>query len=841
MQKILLSLTIVLCSFGAMAQNDTIINPPDTLGIDNSFIPTLSGGDLEGEGQEQEVSGLLNSSSDIFTNIASYNFGSARFRVRGYNGDNFVVMMNGVKMNDPELGFAIWANWGGLNDITRYPESRAGISVNPYEFGGIGGYSNVNIQASSKRKGTRISHSLTNRAYRNRLMITHNTGKMANGWSLSSSVSGRWAEEGYVEGTTYSNMAYFLSVEKQLKVNHRMGFTAFGSPSVRGRNGISTQEVYDLTGNNFYNPYWGYQNGEKRNSRVRSSHKPLFFLWDEYKISDKTTVFTNLYAQIGQYGQTRLNWFNAVDPRPDYYRNLPSYISTRNNPLISAEEATLLWKHDDTYSQIDWDRMYFANSKNLATIQDVDGEAGKTLTGLRSKYILEETHSDPRMLGLNSRISHKLSDKVILSGGINAFKYKSENYKIVDDLLGGEFWVDIDQFALRDFVDTDAAQSDLNHPNRIVKVGDRFGYDYDIHKNVIDLFGQVEYTHPKYDFYAALNVNSTKFWRDGKMKKGLFPENSFGESEKQSFLTGGAKVGLLYKISGRHFISIDGQMMNRAPGTRNSFLSARTRNEFVKNIAPEEVKGGQLSYIVRYPNLKMRLTGYHTSINNQTWNRSFYHDVLRSFVNYAMTGVDHVYRGMELGIEKNLSSTVTATGALAVGEYFYNSQPTATITTDNSSEVIDENRTVYLKNYYIGGMPQQAGNIGLRYRAPKFWWAGFNFNAYGDTWLSPNPDRRTDEAVGTFVTTDPQWGEVLDQTKLDSGTSVDLSFGKSWRFQRKYYLLLVLNINNAFDNTDYKTGGYEQLRYDSNDIDKFANKYGYMYGRSFYAMVRFSF
>ena len=28
-----------------------------------------------------------------------------------------------------------------------------------------------------------------------------------------------------------------------------------------------------MVDNNYYNPYWGYQNGEKRNSRVRSGNK----------------------------------------------------------------------------------------------------------------------------------------------------------------------------------------------------------------------------------------------------------------------------------------------------------------------------------------------------------------------------------------------------------------------------------------------------------------------------------------------------------------------------------------------------------------------------------------
>ena len=32
-----------------------------------------------------------------------------------------------------------------------------------------------------------------------------------------------------------------------------------GAPTVQGRQGIAIQETYDLTGDNFYNPYWGYQ------------------------------------------------------------------------------------------------------------------------------------------------------------------------------------------------------------------------------------------------------------------------------------------------------------------------------------------------------------------------------------------------------------------------------------------------------------------------------------------------------------------------------------------------------------------------------------------------------
>ena len=48
-----------------------------------------------------------------------------------------------------------------------------------------------------------------------------------------------------------------------------------GAPTERGAQQASTQEAYDLVGNNYYNPNWGYQDGKMRNARVRNSHEPI--------------------------------------------------------------------------------------------------------------------------------------------------------------------------------------------------------------------------------------------------------------------------------------------------------------------------------------------------------------------------------------------------------------------------------------------------------------------------------------------------------------------------------------------------------------------------------------
>lgn len=158
---------------------------------------------------------------------------------------------------------------------------------------------------------------------------------------------------------------------------------------------------------------------------------------------------------------------------------------------------------------------------------------------------------------------------------------------------------------------------------------------------------------------------------------------------------------------------------------------------------------------------------------NQLWSRNYYHDEYLTTINYSMTGVDRI-TVIEVGLEANLTSTWQATVVYANGDYRYASRPSATITRNNSAEVFATDRTVYWENYKVGGMPQQAASLGLRYNSPKFWFAGVNANWFGEIYLDPNPDRRTAEAVDNFVTTDPQWDDLLTQEKLENNVTVDL-------------------------------------------------------------------
>lgn len=318
----ILLISVQLFSANLIGQTDTLKH-----GHEDITLPTinLSINELEGLEESQNISSLLQSSRDVFVSAAGYTFGPARYRMRGYDSENTTVMINGVSVNDMESGRAYWASWGGLNDALRNQDINIGINASELTFGGIGGNTNITTRASTYGKGVKMTYSRANRSYSNRLMFIASTGLMKNGWAFTLSGSRRWAQEGYVEGTFYNAFSYFVSIEKKFNDKHSLGLIGYGSPNKRGRAGVSVQEAYSLAGSNYYNAYWGYQNGEKRNARIGNYHQPMIMLSHYWTMDDKTKLTSTLYYNFGRGGSTALSWVEADDPRPDYYKNLPSY------------------------------------------------------------------------------------------------------------------------------------------------------------------------------------------------------------------------------------------------------------------------------------------------------------------------------------------------------------------------------------------------------------------------------------------------------------------------------------------------------------------------------------
>lgn len=818
-------LALSAVSLPQFAQQNVVVK--DTVSDQNAStfkqdLPTFSITDSDAENglESQTINGLLSSSSDIFVSTAAYTFGPARFRIKGYDQKYTSVMINGFIVNDVESGGPYWSNWGGLNDVMRNNVVTNNSAPEGTIFEPIGGISRVITDASSYRKGVKAVYSMSNRTYRNRLMLTYSTGMLENNWAFTGSVSRRWSQEGFVPGTFYDANSFFLSAEKIINSRHTLNFTALDALYKRGVGGGSVQEVYDLTGSNYYNPYWGFQDGGKRNSRVRSSNKPLLTLKHTWKAGENTSVKTTAGTWFGRGGYTALNWHDAPDPRPDYWRNLPSYYTLEED----QQRIAAGWS-DPSVSQLNWDHFYSTNRKNLYTTEDVDGVAGKTYTGYRSKYIIEDRRNDISQFQVNTTISHKTGN-LNISGGLSADIYQGHNFNVIEDLLGGEYWLDIDQFAERDFPDDpDAIQNDLNNPNRIVKEGDTYSHNYTAHQNKFMGWGLLEYDLNRFYGYLGTSLASTSIWREGHTRKGLFPENSFGDSKHLNFTTFGIKAGTELRLSGRHILQFNFMHQGLPPTFRNAFLSPRTRNTATPGLTAEKILSADASYIARLPWVTGRLTAYYTKFSDQTELSSFYHDELRTFVNYSVTGIDKEHYGIEYGAEFKLTSTLTLNTVAAIGQYLWVSNPDILITQDNNSEILS-NDEVWVQYFRLNGTPQTALAAGIEYSSPNYWWAGITGSFYDHIYIDFNPVSRTRDESGYY----PNWTEM---EKQDNAFLIDAFIGKSWALD-DMFITLSANLSNITNTTDFVTGGFEQYRFDPSYPDRFQPKYYYYYGFNYF-------
>jgi len=823
---------------------------------------TITESDLGDDNSGSEsTSGLLQASRDAFQQAAAFNWGQARFRIRGLDNENATTMINGVMMNKIYDGRPQWSNWGGLNDATRNQEFTMGTAPSDYTFGGILGTQEINTRASIYRPGTRISFSSTNTNYSWRSMATHASGMSKDGWAFVLSASRRWAQEGYFEGTDYGANSLFASIEKKFNDRHSLNFTSIYAENRRGKSSPNSDEVTQLVGEK-YNSYWGYQDGKKRNSRDKDIEEPILMLNHFWKISDKTNLNTGITHQFGKIGNSRIDNQAAANPDPIYYQNLPSFYTSAYNP---DDYTDFQGNNPENIANGIAAKNNFINNRQIDWLQLY--EANKTSDG-HSAYILYEDRTDDKVWTANTILNSQLADNIIMNAGATYRKLTSHNFANMLDLLGGQYYQDYDNFQVGS-----EQESDLNNPQRQVVVGDAFAYNYNLLANTVDAFTQFKFDYKKIDFYLAQTFVRTEYQREGLYKNGLYPTNSFGKGAKYVFENFGFKGGLTYKISGKQYLTYNAAYLTKAPSLRNVFPNARLNNNSIEGLEGESITSMDASYIVRTPKFKSRFTAYYTNIKNATETSFFFGEGIfdddagdggDAFVAETTTNIEKLNFGAELGMEYQITSTLKLTANAAYGEYTYNNNPSVSLNNDNLASPTNTNPTLdfgtaKLKGYRLAGGPQTAASIGIEYRDPKFWWIGANANYLANNYLDVSALLRTDnffknpqDPYGLDLpfpeATDARAKELLRQQRFDNFTLINLTGGKSWRVNTTT-IGFFASLNNVFD-VVYKTGGFEQARNAnfrevnqdvSSGTPAFAPRYFYGYGRTYFVNLYVNF
>ena len=762
--------------------------------IKEEVILNLAEMDLnDDEGKSQSMASASSASQDVFNATISYAWSNARYRGRGYEQIYEQNYIEGISFNSAERGQFNFSAMGGLNDATRYKEVVEGMEASNFTFGSWGKSTNYMQSATNYAQGWKVGLAGTNRNYKGAARATYSSGLMENGWAFTAQLAWRYTPyidvKGEIgEGISYSSVGYFFTAEKQWGKDKRLSLITFGAPTRRGQSSALTQETYDLTnqynkttwGHNNYNPYWGYQDGKVRNSRIVHSYDPTVIASFDWKINEENFLKAGVGYHYSMYSNSALTFYNATDPRPDYYRNLPSFLwdgqldkngefidKTWNGtdwngtslgnggdshygyvgPSIDVNTYNTLvdlWtSRDDKATQIDWDALYAANHAN-----NVNNPTGS------ARYIVERRHNDIQEGMININYRNTAVDNLTITAGLEAKGSQGIHYKTVDDLLGGNQWIDVDPFAERDIKElatnigltqadiANVKQNDLRHPNDTVKDHGRFGYDYRINMINAKLWAQNEWKWNNVDLYYGLQLTYSSIQRTTDMLNGrawylakLNPDNAwyylsnaaqdvFNATDYSTlptrlvgtahhFVDPAFKIGATYKIDGRNQIKVNAMAETKAPLARDAYISPRVHDRATEAIyrhdyagyyaqqygtswlqeyfgASQKIVGGDLTYSFNYPIVRGRVTGFFTQFWNGTELNGYYDDEARTFVNQSITGINRRHCGVEAAAAVKLGTYFTLTGVVSVGDYRYTSNALAITSAENGMALADE-------------------------------------------------------------------------------------------------------------------------------------------------------
>lgn len=751
---------------------------------------------------------------DYYLQVADFSMSFARYQSRGYGARYENYSINGVDFRSFDNDTPLWGSLVGYANSNRRFKFYRGLDFDvEVGLGSAGGGEYLTTRRFEERR-MQVGGSVSNRTYSYRL-----NGVYANSWknglSATFEASRRWGRSLSVEGVWSDAWTVAVNVAKEFNDKNSLEFNLIFTPNERSTQRFSTDEAFELTGNTLYNPNWGSQNGKQRSVRSRTNVVPIATLGYTYNISEKSKIVTTIGVAAGQMVYNSINWQNAPNPNPDYYKYMPSFQTDER----AKNQLTQLWQSDQNVSQVNFDRIYQVNNQPQA------------------HYVEESRVSNMcQLIAKSTFVTHLKNTSV--SAGIEVNYHTETRYKQLEDLMGAQYWLDIDYFIESDDDYKELTQNDVRNPNRKIGVGDQFGYKYSVTKIGAGLWGVVEKRNRNWNFKLGASLNYQSLSRYGYYEKENFPtDQSFGRSATLSSLHYKVKAMVEYRLGTRFSANVAVANLNLPQMAKNSFIDPNYRNAFVENLKNENILTAQLGGAYATSDLRISLNGYATQIANSIEVNHFYDDLQGIYCDYVIDGIDKLFYGGELSLEARLFDHLWLNMAAAVSSNKYTNNPTATQYRQNNGVEIDS-EVVNYKGFCVPLSPQNFVNLGLSYN-PFGWIASISVNMFGANYVALAPIRYTKRAAQQA--NDAQL--MTQQEKLPVAYTVDLSLGKSFEFNDYSKLGLYAGVSNLTNNR-VKTAGYQAnrlLRDKNNLYSPMVSKYYYGLGINFYLTATYTF
>ncbi len=661
--------------------------------------------------------------------------------------------------------------------------------------------------------------SLSDRNYRFGLRAGW-SGSLGKGWYGSAAVDARTGRDLHIEGVFTDAVTAGVRFAKRFSDNRRIEISLVVPFSIRGGRSASTEEAFLLTGDRFYNPAWGFQNGKVRNARVRREQLPMAQIAGQWKIAPSTEIAATAGLEAGMRSYSGLNWYDARTPLPDNYRYLPSYTEDR-----ATEEA---WRNNDPhYTQIDWDRMIACNR----------------LAGGPAVYTLEDQIEQLYRIYAGLRFTTQAADNLQIRYGAE-WQYRNvRRFKQMNDLLGSDYVIDIDQYLVDDDTYGNLLQNNLRNPDRRIGEGDRFGYDYSLCESEIRAYVQVAWRSDRFRAGATAGFGSALRYRNGHYEKELFPgENSYGHSRRITFAPWSIRAYAGWSISTRNYLEIAAMAATSAPDAEGLFYQPLYNNRTVDAPRLERRFAADATWRTTGERIRWQATAFIAASEDIGYTSRYYDDLAGVYSDLSVSGMGICTFGIEAAILVRLGSRwqLTAAGSALQSLYIHN--PTVTVISDVDNSPVDSGSESYMGDCRPGGVPQWSACAEAGYYGPRGWGFRLSTGYVGGRYVDPEPLRRTQRIARQAGTTPEAFAAFVSQERLDDAFTLDAALFKSFRIGEDARLTISLMARNLTDDVSVYDG-YESKRIrrsyagDVQYREPQASHYTYVYPRSFYLSV----
>ncbi|WP_347839192.1 TonB-dependent receptor [uncultured Draconibacterium sp.] len=707
----------------------------------------------------QEFPEILKSTPGVYATKSGGGFGDGRINLRGFNSENVAVMINGVPVNDMENGRVYWSNWAGLSDVTRTMQVQRGLGASKVAVPSIGGTINIVTKTTDMKQGGNFTTGFGNDGYK-KFGATLSTGLLDNGFAATASfasISGN----GYIDGTEFKGYNYFVNLSKKIGENHRISFTSFGAPQRHGqrqnRSLISTYREAE-SGRKF-NPDWGIKNGQVTHVEDNFYHKSQNSFNHYWTITPTTTLSTSLYASWGTGGGGGKGGESSLF-----------------NERLGGDDQPM-----------DLDYIVDQNRANGA---------------LGAISWLRASHNDHSWYGMLSSLDTKISDELTFVGGIDLRTYTGHHFYEVTDLMGAQYIED---------------DSDINEPNRVLKVGDKYNYYNDGVVGWQGLFGQLEYSNDVLSGFVSASLSNTSYKRIDYFN--YLDSDPLQETDRYNFLGFMLKGGANYNINENHNVFANIGYFEKAAGFDAVFLNFNneTINEDAEN---QKIFSVELGYGYRTRNFNANINVYRTAWNDRTFTEvRTGTDGEQYFLN--MLGVNALHQGLEVDMKWDILSNLSLTGMLSVGDWKWKDDVLDVQVIDENQQPIGDPINLYIKDMKVSDAAQTTAALGMEYQLLPKSFVTLDYYYFADYFADFSPENVTSEGT-------PQPWKAPDYGLFDFGVRHGFKIGD-------FDATLIGSVFNVFD-TDYIA---DAINGSENNAETALVWYGF--GRTFSASLKIDF